>query len=346
MSQQQLSLRLFADAYLGPTLQSYYEGRAASGGLAPSTFCYYREHMRWWTTKALTEMTPLKEITFVALEKLIRKFGPSGQGLKNVTLQKKLDFLSAAMKLAAARDEYDGKIPAFNLLRLPDDGARRRRYLTISDYEKFRLELAWDPTLQFGADFMFWTGHHRSDSYNVEAWMCDPNRRCRDEEGRVIATGMYLRRNTKGKKRVAPEWFIMHPRFREIVVSYYRALGIDMNRRDDWGNLVDDRVLTGHRWNHVRVFAKACERAEVLQISPTDLRRSFSSALVAANVSDEYIRHAMGHLGQTDRLTGLAKDPTIRTQHYFVVTPAMLSHVFTWHDKYEPPSPANSNQDL
>lgn len=300
----QLTLSLFGTGSLRPALESYLSTQCYE--IAEATVIDYSERARWLYS-VLGEWTPLEKITYPVLVKLVRQHGPDGRGLKYVTLKKRLTFLRAALEHAYNMGEGP---PPPKLPKLPDDGDRGRVVHTREEFKAFRAQLP-EGRFRSLADLAYWTGMHtydlftmtRSDfdmgyDWGVRQWGARP-----ELQLEAPVTGAFMRRNHKNK-RCLPHWFPLEEEARGAIATILAATRPG-----------PDALLIGRVWNIGKTFQKACDRAQVPRITPIRLRASFASRLLADGYPHEYVRLALGHVGEV-RDDGTAKPATTLAKHY------------------------------
>jgi len=316
----QLELTFFAAGTLREALNAYLTDQC--NGLAKATVKEYGER-RDWLLNVLGEGTALDSITIARLQGLVREWGPSGNGLLQVTLQKRIRFLMAALHYAAARGLIDPvRVPDMKWLKLRNDGDHRRAYLTVAQFEKFRERIS-SKRHRLAADIFFWTGHHTADVRTFQRRHLDPAHAWTDSEGHPVARGRYLRRNQKNP-RCEPVWFPMEEEFREIIIEA-------MSERSGVHDHYENALIVGKIWGLSKAFSTAADEAKVPRVSPIDLRRSFATMLSSRGYPNEYIRQAMGHEGDVtinveNTVAKVAVSrPTTLNRHYLRPSPEMIT---------------------
>lgn len=287
----QLSLQLFGAGRLKPAIESYLTTQCYE--IAEATVIDYAERARW-LYGVLGEWTPIEKITYPVLVKLIREHGPEGKGLRYVTLKKRLTFMRAALEHAHNMGEGP---PPPKLPRLPDDGNRGKVVHTRVEFAAFRLALP-EGRFRALADLAYWTGMHTFDLFRMTRADVDFGYQWAPEH-----KGAFMRRNHKNK-RCDPHWFPLEPD------AFAPLAAIVESARPG-----PEALLIGRVWNIGKTFQKACDRAEVPRITPIRLRASMASRLLADGYPHEYVRLALGHVGEV-KDDGTAKPATTLARHY------------------------------
>jgi integrase len=319
---EQIELRLYPPGTWHECLFTYL--REQCEGLAADTRRDYRDRATWCAT-VIAPTTPIRDITIVALQDVVREHGPKGGGLLNVTLRKRIGYGLAALGYAAARGLIDPQlIPQIKWLKLRDDGTRGKVFLTVAQYEDFRAEIPEGRFRRF-ADLGFWTGHHSRDIRTMRKDHLDPNFVWRDDRGKEIGRGRYWRRNHKNK-RVFETWFPMEPEFRLIVLGWFK----------EFPHWRDNSAVVAKTYNMAPVFNAAAERARVPRVKPNlDLRRSFATMLAARGYPNEYVRQALGHEGEIstkgagEKVAVETLKPSTATRHYLRPSPDLMKHAIS-----------------
>lgn len=337
----QLELHFWPPGSLKEAVTTYLHDQAR--GLAKATLGDYEDRAAWCCL-VLGPATSIDDITIQRLHEVVRKWGPDGKGLKQVTLKKRLNFLIASMKYAAARGLIEPmRIPDMKWLKLKDDGRHCETFLTVPQFVDFRAQLGGErysfPThgtrgkqspqaagrYQLAADIMFWTGHHPHDVQTMVWTHLDVNYVWRDHEDKEISRGRYLRRNNKNKRIEEPTWFPMEPEFRETILAIQTA---NKNDPDFFGA----HAIVGRLSGFKKAFAAAAHKAGVPEVTPNDLRRSFGTMLASRGYPYEYVRLALGHEGEVTvnvekgHAQVVTKRPTTLTRHYLRPSPELLTN--------------------
>ena len=282
--------------------------------LAEATYADYGTRIGWLLL-AFGEQTALQKITLETVERVIREWGPHGRGLMMVTLKKRLTFLRAAMKYAAARRviSRDEILPE---LKIKDDGKRGRRVLQMGEFRQLRLALCGG--FRRFAEIGQLTGFHTWDIEHATRGMFEPFFQWTDTDGTVLREGRYRRKNHK-TRQCEDAWLPMEAELREYAIEWAKEGG------------GAESLLVGHMWAKTKAFQAASDRVGIDRVKPNqDLRRSFASLLASRGYSREYIRQAQGHIGapQIDddgTYMGAAK-PTVDDKHYVRLTNEMILH--------------------
>lgn len=300
----QLDLPFWPEDCLKCVLSLYFS--TETDGLSEFTVLDYEERANW-LMRLFGEETSIREITYARMVDAVRKEGPSGRGLLNTTIKRRLIFYRAVAKMAAkhgiiTKDE----IP--ELPRLKGEGRPRTAFLTVDQFRTFRDALAPGRWRRL-ADMAFWTGHHNQDLYTMQWAHFDTEYEWRDEAtGTLLATGRYWRRNRKNP-RCVPSWIPMEPEFRAAVLEWLT----EESARSDLGLVVGRCWAAGIR----KAFHAASDRSQLPRVTLIDLRRSFARMLTARKYEREYVRIAMGHEGVDSRIQGGASTrPAILERHY------------------------------
>lgn len=280
--------------------------------LAEATRADYGERARW-LTMVLGEGLDARRIDFSMLENVARRWGPKGEGLKNVTIKRRLIFLRACLKYAQARGILV-TLPMLPTKALRDDGERRKAFHTPEQFAVFREQIVPGARRWF-CDLGFWTGHHSSDLFTMTCDMFELDEPFEDASGEAIALGRYLRRNHKNP-RCQPLWLPLEPEARAALIEIRDGMGSGWRK---------GAPITGRVWGIHRTMRAAADRAELPRVSPIDLRRSFASMLIARGYPAEYVRHALGHEGENSRTQGgESKRPTTASRHYMQFSPDLV----------------------
>jgi hypothetical protein len=304
----QLDLCLWPETTVRGCLDAYLH--VVCGKLARATLGDYQDRADW-ICRVLGESTPLDRVSYQDIEALVKRHGPSGTGLKLVTLRKRIRMFRAALSLQLDRGNIERlwKMPR----QLTDDGQRGQDFYTVAEYAKFRQEVPEGRYRRF-FDLGFWTGHHAYDVKRFTRAMLDPDYAWRDEQGEQIRAGAYLRQNHKNRRAVEI-WFPAEPEFRGIVSEWILS-------NPQWG---ERSVVVGRIAGVSKVAHQAAERAGLHYVTPNrGLRRSFATMLASRGYDHEYIRQAMAHEGRiwTERESAQASPkvhtarPTTDTAHY------------------------------
>lgn len=304
----QLDLPLVPRGSVGAILEAYL--REQTDGLATATMRDYRDRVAW-LSRVLGESTPAAEVDTARLVRVIAAHGPtSHDGLRGVTVRRRLVFLRAAWKWAIAM----GELPATALPALPrirNDGERRRQLHTPEQHAAM-LEQLPPGEWRRAAGLWFWGGLHNLDVFRARREWLDLDYEWRDESGVVVGRGRWLRHNHKNP-RCTPEWFPMLAGFRAAAESWLADLPPSPSA-----------LICGRLCNPTRMFAAACVRAQVPQVAPIDYRRSCASHLLALGCSDEYARHYLGQTSPVGRDGHASARPTVLHMHYARTTPRMM----------------------
>jgi integrase len=261
-----------------------------------------------WLLRRLGDC-PLEELVgkrgYEKLRQLVAdEKGKGEEGLKMVTLKKRLDFLLRVLGIAANRELVDrARIP--ELPNIMMDGVKKEAFHTLPQYRLFRAAL---PSIRHRMliDLGFWTGMRSSDLYRTRKRDCDPHKEFLDEHGRVISVGMFLLRNHKRREDgFTPYWVPMDPEFRRAVLDFYEAVPMSL----------DDRI-TGKFGRPSAWMDPASIRAGVPRLTIHSLRHCRHTYLESIGVQLEDIRYALGAAGTT-----------VMKKHYLHPTPSTLKRL-------------------
>lgn len=300
----QLWLNLWPPNTLRGCLTAYLT--SVSGKIRPHTLRDYQDRIEWLCA-VLGPGTDIAQIKLKDLERLVHDWGPDGAArLKLVTIRKRLRFLRSALLYAEGHDLIV-KVP-----RLPpqlyDDGERGSTFYTPSQFEVFSSHLPEGAHRRF-FELGFWTGHHSHDIRHTTMAMLEPDFVWRDSAGKVAGRGRYWRRNHKNR-RCTPAWVPMEPEFRDIVSGWFAA-------NPQWG---ERALVVGEVWGVSKMARRAAQQSGLEYVTPNSgMRRSFATMLASRGMQNEYIRHLLGHEGETvisHEGTVSTARPSIATSHY------------------------------
>lgn len=325
----QLELPLYPTNSLKAAVDAYLMERAEY--IAEATVTDYGERARWLYRAFGGEMRKLDTIKYDDLRRAEREWGPRGKGLMLCTVRKRIVFLLAVMKLAAARGimRSDAVPP---LPQIASDSRRKERFLTLTEYQQLRLALT--DRMRALVDCAFWTLSHRFDLWTMQRWMLDPGYTWLDGDGKAVWTGRWWRRNHKNK-RCVPCWIPAEKEFLPIM----RVILAEPGSRD---GLVVGRVASYAKALHV-----ACDRCEIPPCSLMSMRHSGATLLMERTGANyEFVRLVLGHEGAVSassdgRYRG-TQDPTVLTRHYLHASPdSLLSGVLKRTQEF----PATDDED-
>ena len=276
-----------------------------------------------WLCACLGDVTPLEQVTFARIEKLVKDHGPKGRGLMMVTLRKRLRLLRAAMLYAADH----GMLEHARVPRLPpqlhDDGRRGQDFYTVEEFQRFR-EFVPDGAYRRFFDLGFWTGHHSHDIRRYKRQWLDPDYPWVDEAGKILSVGRYWRENHKNK-RSKGVWLPMEREFAELARRW-------LETNPQWS---DASPIVGRLWVN-KVVHEAVAASGLPYVSPNlGMRRSFATMLASRQWPPEYIRQALGHEGEAWIERGQrgprvhTSRPTTATSHYLRPSPDMVRRVLS-----------------
>lgn len=309
----QLELALWPSNSLKAAVDAYLRERAEY--IAEATVVDYGERARWLFRAFGGEMRRLDTIKYDDLRTAEREWGPRGKGLMLCTVRKRIVFLLATMKLAAARGIIaKDAIPP--LPQIASDSRRKERFLTLSEYQQLRLSMT--DRMRTLIDLAFWTAQHRYDLWTMQRWMLDPTYQYRDAAGNVVWIGRWWRRNHKNK-RCKPCWI---PAEREFVPIMQAILAEPGSK---------DSLIVGRVASYAKALHVACDRCEIPPCSLMSMRHSMATLLLERTELTggyEYVRLVLGHEGAVlatpDRRYQGAADPTTLTRHYAHSSPDSL----------------------
>lgn len=330
----QLELALWPSNSLKAAVDAYLRERAEY--IAEATVVDYGERARWLFRAFGGEMRRLDTIKYDDLRTAEREWGPRGKGLMLCTVRKRIVFLLAIMKLAAARGII-GKDAVPPLPQIASDSRRKERFLTLNEYQQLRLSST--DRMRTLIDLAFWTLHHRHDLWTMQRWMLDPTHRWLDDEGNVKWVGRYWRRNHKNK-RCQPCWIPAEKEF----VPIMQAILAEPGSRDG--------LVVGRVSSYAKALKAACDRCEIPPCSLMAMRHSQATLLLERTQSNyEYVRLVMGHEGAVSqspdgRYHG-TDDPTVLTRHYCHASPdSLLSGVLNRTQEIEALEDEDDGEDL
>lgn len=214
------------------------------------------------------------------MRKIAEKERQSEDGMKNVSLKKRFQFLLRVLKVAANRELVDrGRIP--EMPHLENDGVTKDAHHTYVHYQAFRAVLP-TPRHRIYYDVGWWTGMRREDLESTMKEHIDPWKPFVDEKGKFVSMGCFRVRNHKRRK--FPTYLIpMEPEFRQCIVEFYDQF--PMGTED----LITGKFSKPQRW-----MDPAAIRAGVPRISPHSFRHSRMTYLESIGVHPEDSRWAVG----------------------------------------------------
>lgn len=202
------------------------------------------------------------------------------EGMKNVSLKKRFQFLLRVLKVAANRELVErGRIP--DMPSMENDGVNKEAHHTYSHYLMFRSVL---PSARHRVyyDLGWWTGMRREDLETTRKEDVDPYRPFLDEGGKMLSMGSFRVRNHK-RKKFPSYWIPMEPEFRRCMLEFYEQT--PMGSED----LITGKFAHPQRW-----MSSAAVRAGVPRISPHSFRHSRLTFLDSIGVHPEDARWAVG----------------------------------------------------
>lgn len=306
----QLCLPLYPRGSLREAIEAYLAERAEY--VAEATILDYSERARWCYA-AFGEFAPLRSITYERMRAVEREWGPKGKGLMLVTVKKRLVFLHAALKLAAARGIIRlDEVPP--VPHIASDSRRMERFLTLLEYQQLRGALVG--RMRTLVDLAFWTGQHRRELWTMKRWMLEPDHVWLDNDGQqTMWRGRWWRRNSKNK-RCVPCWLPAEPEFLPIMREILAEPGSP------------ESLVVGRVCNYARSLHAACDRLEMPPVSLMAMRHSLATLMMERTGDYEQVRAVLGHEGppivtQQGRYVGAA-DPSILTRHYLATSPRSM----------------------
>lgn len=276
----QLALCLWPQNTVRGCLDAYLHVVAPK--LAHATLGDYQDRADW-LARVLGDSTPLKQVTYQTIERMIASHGPPR--LKLVTLRKRIRMFRAALLLQYDRSNVEKvwRMPR----QLHDDGQRGQDFYTVSEYQRFREQVPEGRYRRF-FDLGFWTGHHSHDVRRTARAMLDPRHVWKDGAGEALATGAYVRRNHKNR-RCVETLFPMEPEFQVIVTGW-------LADHPEWS---DRSSIIGKIFGVSKAAKQAADRSGLHYVTPNrGLRRSFATMLASRGYDSEYVRQAMAHEGR------------------------------------------------
>lgn len=310
----QLMLPLYPRGCLRECLEAYLAEKCEY--IAEATVTDYQERIAWLYA-AVGEMRPLTEINHDTLRAVEREWGPKGKGLMLCTVKKRLVFLLAAMKLAAARGIIRlDQVPP--LPKIATDSRKRERFLTLGEYQQLRFALSG--RMRALVDLAFWTAQHRFDLWSMQRWMIDPDYQWTDEDGTVKWVGAFWRRNHKNK-RCVPCWIPLEADARPIFAEMLREPGSR------------ESLIVGRVCSYARSLRAATDRIEMAPCSLMAMRHSAATLLLERTGNYEYVRLVLGHEGELvatpdRRYRGTGNASTL-SRHYLHASPATVIRAMT-----------------
>lgn len=306
MTQLQLALKEFG---LRHVLERHVSMKVRMGRLRPPTVEDYRQRIDWLLEVFGVHEDP-RAITYDRLLETAEKEGPTGKGLKFVTITKRFSLL----KWALTEEHERGNIPRVpHFPRLPSDGVFGTDYHVTEEFQKMRAVLPqpWDTWVTLG----HYTAMRRSDLHRARWGWFELDEPYVDTDGKEIAPGRWRRVSTKTSRRNQRNdvWLPMEVPLWEWLIKLRRG---EPHER-----------VAGHWARANKSMAKACWRAEVPPISPNGFRRSAVFRWYKEGRSDEWIRVALGHVGYGHReiarsieeahSQGGRTRPSVRSRHYY-----------------------------
>lgn len=269
----------------------------------PATRAYYANCadylLRYFGDRPLVDF--LRGPGYALRQQYLDDEGPSGRGVKYVSLKHRLSVLNLAMKEALRRDVIE-LMPT--PLEVPSDSMPRDRHLTYDEYIRLREEIPIDRRLWI--DLGVWTGQHTSDLQTMTWGMVDLGGGAGQPPGPGRA--WFLRRNTKNSGRVRaakPEWLEMPNGLRERLVDALRL-------RDPHPH--PDECIVGP-WERARkVMRDACLRLGIRPVSTIDLRHTCATWASENGAPRDALRVFVGH----------APGSPMLDKHYVAVTDVVM----------------------
>lgn len=258
----------------------YYLWRCTEG-LAASTIESHRRRCELWCGW-FGGGIKLEEITYERLMDYVTKRGPRGKGWLHHTIKNQLTTLSVVLQQAVKRGLL-AKMPPWPQLRLERE--RKARIVEREELDKVMalLPRRWRLWLLVA----FYTGMRRTCVHEM-LW-AHVN----------LTDGTFLRRSPK--THAFAEWFPLHPTLlAELRIEY------DTKRPRPTDFVVGKWVLLS------RTLRRACVTANVEHFTPTSLRASCRSHLLAAGATETYVNLLLCHSSK------------VGAKHYTGVTAALL----------------------
>lgn len=267
-------------ATVGGALSAFLDqcrGELARGEMASATVAFYSAKVGH-LARVLGDETSLREIDSPRVRAYLRT--RRAEGASEHTLAKEVTALRQALALAKLDGLYLADLEAV----VPKIAARyvpRERVLTLCEARDLLLALEGDRrawvafALAVGAEL---GAVERAQRLDVD-----------DARGLVHVRGT----KREARDRVVPVVLAECAALLSIALEFREGTGLRMF--GSWGNVQRD-------------LAVACERANIPRCTPNDLRRTFASWHVAAGVSHDVLRRAMGHTSTAmlDRVYGRA----------------------------------------
>lgn len=215
------------------------------------------------------------------MRKIVKKEREKGDdGMKNVSLKKRFEFLVRVLKYAANRELVDrARIP--EMPQLENDGVSKEAHHTYSQYLLFRAVVP-SPRHRIYYDLGWWTGMRRADLETTRKEDVNPYRPFTEEDGKMISMGCFRVRNQK-RRKFSSYWIPMEPDFRRCVLEFYEQ-----------NSLGAEDLITGKFAHPQRWMSSAAIRAGVPRISPHSFRHSRLTYLDSIGVHPEDARWAVG----------------------------------------------------
>lgn len=303
----QLDLPWWPPGSVRSVVTAYFSMR--SEAIATETMRDYNVRARW-LCEVLGDCTPAEAVTFRVLERVARE---ARAVLEDVTIRMRLQFWRSAVRYAVLRGEARPEA----LVELPPwlsgEARKMEDYYTLEQYQEFRLAVPPGPYRRL-ADLSFWTGQHSVDLATMQLAHLEPDH---DWGAPITARGRWWRRNNKSLRRrkvvkVRPCWVAMEPELRELAMAWSAELR------------APEQLIVGRLNNVRRTFHAAAARAGLPAIRPNvGFRSSFATMLLSRDYPYEYVRIALGHVGEVSaqqRADGTPKaktaSPTVLTSHY------------------------------
>lgn len=230
---------------------------------APATLQAHEDHMGWLL--GYFGDCLLEEITYERLAEYKQKEGPTGRGLKVITLKKRLVLLRMALQDAVRRGIIE-KVPPWP--KLKNDARPGTRCPSLAEIDQVRQVIDVDKH-RLWQDIAYWTGMRKSDVSRTR-W------RHFSFDG-----DMFVRRSTKTHAQA--ELFPLDPALKESLL-YYKEL---------WRPQPMD--YCAGMWDASHGLARYCRRAGVEVYGPNDLRRARESHLIAAGANPTFVELLLCH---------------------------------------------------
>ena len=281
--------------------------QACAGRKADATFKFYVEKTGHWL-RILGEQFPLAQLGASDVDRYITgrrsewavppraelkdaegkvlQKARSGRHVSDHTISKELIALRAALKLAKRRGIWKGDVSEVLPVGFAPAYKPRERFLTSTQFEELLAELQSDAAARVAF----------SVATSAEASVCE-----RAERADVSDDLAFV--HLRGTKRATRDRMV------PIVAQWQRRL---LAFAMEHARGVDGRLFLG-RTKFGQTLTRACERAGIPNVTPNDLRRTYSTWMKACGVPNELSAPTMGH-----------KDTRMLDRVYARLPPALL----------------------